>query len=90
MWLSVCFHYFANSTLRYCFKIDNPLLILGILRERVAIWQKRDIRWNGVSFLLFCTVLGHLCRIDYEGHADAQFIGLYENSPASKEIIIKT
>lgn len=61
MWLSACFHYFANSTLRYCFKIDNPLLILGILRERVAIWQKRDIRWNGVSFLLFLHSFWGIC-----------------------------
>ena len=49
------------------------------------------MRWNGVSFFaIFAQFLGHLCRIDYEGHADTQLIGLYENSPASKEIIIKT
>lgn len=61
------------------------------MKEPWQFGKKRDIRWNGVSFFaIFAQFLGHLCRIDYEGHADAQFIGLYENSPASKEIIIKT
>lgn len=41
MWLSACFHYFANSTLRYCFKIDNPLLILGIFEGKSSNLAKK-------------------------------------------------
>lgn len=77
------FHYFVNSTLRYCLNRDNHLLILGILEGKIAIWQKRGIRWNGVSFLLFCTVFGLSVHERNIHCTNDLIIGLYENGPVS-------
>ena len=62
MRLSACFHYFANSTLRYCFKIDNPLLIFRYFEGKSSNLAKKETFVGTVSlFLLFLHSFWGIC-----------------------------